>query len=105
MIGIGNPLFKEEDIVNYLPDQPGIKMPFTAKLGFLWTILTHIPQLISNRPSVLVSRTHAVCSHSLWHSKCCTQTNSQPSSLSGRLKKKGRMTRLALSGMLFNVYI
>ncbi|THH08892.1 hypothetical protein EW145_g2391 [Phellinidium pouzarii] len=52
----GYPLLKVEELDHIMPKRPGEKMPFTAKLSLIWTLLKHLTGFISNRPSVVDSR-------------------------------------------------
>lgn len=68
-VSLGNPPFAEEDLVDYLPEQPGKKIPFKAIIGLLWTMVTHLPRIISNRPGALDSRIQDVGNFSISYLK------------------------------------
>ncbi|EJC97916.1 dienelactone hydrolase endo-1,3,1,4-beta-D-glucanase [Fomitiporia mediterranea MF3/22] len=54
----GNPPFGLNDLDGAIPQRPGEKIPFLAKLSLIWTIIKGLPSLISSRPSVVDGRIH-----------------------------------------------
>ncbi|KAI5119205.1 hypothetical protein M0805_004460 [Coniferiporia weirii] len=52
----GSPPFAPSELDGVIPHTPGTKMAFSSKLYLFWNILKHLPNLISNRPSVTDTR-------------------------------------------------
>ncbi|KAF8578489.1 dienelactone hydrolase endo-1,3,1,4-beta-D-glucanase [Ramaria rubella] len=54
--GYGKPPLKESQLAPLLNDVPGTPVPFLSFLKFIWTVITNLPGLIRNRPTVVDNR-------------------------------------------------
>jgi len=53
----GGPIWNEDMMAPYLPDEAGVKQSFLTKLVFVWKIITTIPRIWPNRPHLVAART------------------------------------------------